>query len=341
MKSMNRVYVIAEIGVNHNGSVDLAHKLIDKVKESGADAAKFQIFKAENVISPIAEKALYQKQSKNDEESQLEMVKRLQLDYDAFHKLKEYCEDVSIDFMCSPFDEESFNYLRDMGVSKIKIPSGEITNIPLLRIIGNSKLDIILSTGMSTLGEIERALFELNWPRNMNITLLHCNTDYPTNFSDVNLNAMKTLKSSFGLQVGYSDHTIGSDIPIAAVAMGATVIEKHITLDNSMPGPDHQASMNPEDFKSMVSSIRGVELAIGNGVKIPSKSEIANIDIVRKSIVAKNSIKKGGIVTKEDLDFKRPGNGISTEFVDIVVGLSPTTTINKDEVIMWDQFKQN
>jgi len=336
---MNKVYVIAEIGVNHNGSFDMACKMIDRAKEVGANAVKFQIFKAENVLSPSAKKAEYQKESLDDSESQLGMVRKLQLDYKEFNQLKLYCENAGIDFMCSPFDEESFNYLLNMGIDTVKIPSGEITNIPLLRLAKNSGVDVILSTGMATLGEVEGALVELGWPQKNNITLLHCNTDYPTHYCDVNLKAMQTLRAAFNLQVGYSDHTAGLEVPIAAVAMGATIIEKHFTLDNTMLGPDHKASMNAENFLSMISSIRNIEQAMGHGLKIPSKSEAVNIDIVRKSIVAKQIIKKGSVIKREDINFKRPGHGIPSTFFEIVIGMTPNTTIEKDEVITWDKIK--
>ena len=336
---MSKVYVIAEIGVNHNGSFDLACKMIDRAMEVGANAAKFQIFKAENVLSPSAEKAQYQKESVDDKESQLDMVKKLQLDYDEFDQLKLYCENAGIDFICSPFDEESFNYLLGMGVNTVKIPSGEITNVPLLRLAKNSGVGVILSTGMATLGEVEGALVELGWPQKNNISLLHCNTDYPTNYCDVNLKAMQTLGAAFNLQVGYSDHTVGAEVSIAAVAMGATIIEKHFTLDNALLGPDHKASMNPQDFSYMVSSIRNIEQAIGHGLKIPSKSEVVNTDIVRKSIVARQAIEKGSVIKREDIDFKRPGSGIPSKFFEIVVGMTLNTTVKKDEVITWEKIK--
>ena len=292
-----KVFIIAEAGVNHNGDVNLAKKLIDAAVEVGSDAVKFQTFKAEQVISKFAEMAEYQKKNLGKEESQLEMVKKLELKYEDFRYLKSYCHDKGIMFLSSPFDIDSVRFLKDLGLTIFKIPSGEITNYPLLREIGSYRKEVILSTGMASLGEIESALDVLieNGTERKNITVLHCNTEYPTPFEDVNLKAMLTIKEAFKVKVGYSDHTLGIEVPIAAAALGATVIEKHFTLEKSLPGPDHKASLEPHELKSMVKAIRNIERALGNGIKKPSKSEIKNINIARKSIVTKINIKKGRI----------------------------------------------
>ncbi len=306
-----KTLIIAEAGVNHNGDFDLAKKLIDKAVEGGADIVKFQTCKAENVISRYADKAEYQKVTTGEADSQLEMVRKLMLTYEEYGELKEYCDEKGIEFLSTAFDLPSVDYLHSIGMRRWKIPSGEITNLPLLIKIAKLHEPIIMSTGMSELSEVEDAIKVLKENGAQDITILHCTTEYPAPYEDVNLKAMETMKEAFGLPVGYSDHTKGLEIPVAAVAMGACVIEKHFTLDRNMEGPDHKASIEPEELKSMVDQIRHVEMAIGNGEKKVSASEFKNQDIARKSIIAKTTIKKGDVFTEENVTTKRPGSGIN------------------------------
>ena len=315
------VFIIAEAGVNHNGSIELAFKLIDAAVESGADAVKFQTFKAENLVSKNTQKAEYQKQTTNPLESQLDMLKKLELDVDVHKKLIKYCNAKGILFLSSPFDHDSIDLLNELGIEVFKIPSGEITNLPYLRRIGSLAKQVILSTGMSTLKEVGDALAILvdSGTKKENITVLHANTMYPTPMEDVNLNAMKTIKKEFDVAVGYSDHTLGIEVDIAAVAMGASVIEKHFTLDKAMDGPDHKASLEPDELKAMVSAIRNIEKALGGYEKKPSPSESINIDIARKSIVANQIIKKGELLSKKNITIKRPGAGINPMKWDVVI----------------------
>ena len=307
------VFIIAEAGVNHNGSIELAYKLIDVASASGANAVKFQTFKAENLVTINAQKAEYQKQATNQSESQFNMLKKLELDTNAHKKLINYCKKKDIVFLSTPFDHESIELLDELELQIFKIPSGEITNLTYLRHIGSLRKEVILSTGMSTLKEIEEALIILTsaGTSKENITILHANTMYPTPMEDVNLRAMQTIQDKFGVAVGYSDHTLGIEVDIAAVAMGATIVEKHFTLDKTMDGPDHKSSISPEELKAMVSSIRNIEKALGSSIKKPSKSEKPNITMARKSIVASKSIKKGELFTEKNITTKRPGTGIS------------------------------
>jgi len=316
------VFIIAEAGVNHNGSIQLAYKLIDVASASGADAVKFQTFKTENLVSINAQKAEYQKQATNQSESQFNMLKKLELDTNAHKKLINYCKKKDIVFLSSPFDHESIDLLNELELQIFKIPSGEITNLTYLRHIGSLGKEVILSTGMSTLKEIEEALVILTsaGTSKENITILHANTMYPTPMEDVNLRAMQTIQDKFGVAVGYSDHTLGIEVDIAAVAMGATIIEKHFTLDKTMDGPDHKSSISPEELKAMVSSIRNIEKALGSSIKKPSKSEKPNITMARKSIVASKSIKKGELFTEKNITIKRPGTGISPMKWDSILG---------------------
>jgi len=318
----DRVLIIAEAGVNHNGSVQLAKKLIDKAVFSGADAVKFQTFKATNVVSKNAPKADYQKQTTNLRESQFDMIKRLELDERAHQELIAYCKEANIMFLSTPFDLDSVDLLNELGLQIFKIPSGEITNLPYLRRIGSLNKKVILSTGMSDLKEIGEAIKILTNAGTLkeNITVLHANTMYPTPMEDVNLRAILTIQNKFDVAVGYSDHTLGIEVDIAAVAMGATVIEKHFTIDKTMDGPDHKSSIDPEELKAMVSSIRNIEKALGSSVKKPSKSEKPNISMARKSIVAKKSIKKGELFTEKNITIKRPGIGISPMKWDTILG---------------------
>ena len=331
----NKTFIIAEAGVNHNGNIEIAKKMIEVAKECGADAIKFQTFKAEKVISRYAPKAEYQKQTTGETDSQLEMVKKLELSFDDFIVLKEYCDKLNIMFLSTPFDFESIDFLNDLGLEIFKIPSGEITNLPYLEKIGKLGKKVILSTGMADLGEIEDALDILIscGTKKENITVLHCNTEYPTPYEDVNLLAMLTIKEAFKVKVGYSDHTLGIEVPIAAVALGASVIEKHFTLDKNMEGPDHKASLEPHELKAMIDAIRNIEKSLGNGIKKPSKSELKNKYIARKSIVAKKEIKKGEIFTEDNITVKRPGNGISPMRWYEVLGKVASRDYKEDEII--------
>jgi len=331
----NKVFIIAEAGVNHNGSVDLAKRLIEVAVNSGADAVKFQTFKAENLVSKNTQKADYQKQTTDASESQFDMIKKLELDVGTHKKLIAYCQEKNIMFLSTPFDHESINLLSDLGLQIFKIPSGEITNLPYLRHIGSLGKKIILSTGMSNLEEVGNALNILinAGTSKDNITVLHANTMYPTPMEDVNLNAMLTIQKEFGVDVGYSDHTLGIEVDIAAVAMGALCIEKHFTLDKTMDGPDHKASLEPEELKSMVGAIRNIEKAMGNSEKNPSPSESVNIGVVRKSIVASQNIKKGEVLTEKNIAVKRPGNGIIPMKWDSIIGSIATKNYNIDDLI--------
>lgn len=330
---MSDIFIIAEAGVNHNGDIQLANKLIDAAKSAGADAVKFQTFKAESVVSKIAQKAEYQKRTTGTDESQLEMVKRLELSFCDFKKLKKYCEEKEILFLSTPFDFDSIDFLESLEMPIYKVPSGEITNLPYLMKIARIGKPVIMSTGMSDLDEVGSALDVLRDNGAGTITLLHCNTQYPTPFEDANIKAMLTLKERFGVAVGYSDHTLGIEAPIAAVALGATVIEKHFTLDKNMEGPDHKASLDPQELKAMVTSIRNIEVALGDGIKRPSKSETPNKEVARKSIVARRNIVKGEIFTEDNLTVKRPGNGISPIKWFEVLGKKATRDFCEDELI--------
>lgn len=309
----NNVFVIAEAGVNHNGDIQLAKQLVDIAVAAKADAVKFQTFKAENVATATAAKAEYQIRTTGNEQSQLEMIKTFELPFEAFGELKIYAESRGIEFLSTPFDIESIHYLRSIGVPAMKIPSGEMNNYPYLVEIGKLKGRVIMSTGMATLREIGDSLEVLTsfGTKLDDITILHCNSAYPSPMSDINLNAMLTIKKEFGVKVGYSDHTEGLEASIAAVALGASIIEKHFTIDRNLPGPDHGASLEPNELVNLVRAIRNVESALGDGVKGPSKSEIINAPIARKSLVAKKSIKKGDLFSESNLTTKRPGTGIS------------------------------
>ena len=310
---MSRALIIAEAGVNHNGNIEFAKKLIDIASNAKADYVKFQAFKAENIVSKNSIKAEYQKKNINDgDDSQYNMLKRLEFKSDWYPIIIDYCKTKGIKFLTTPFDFESIDEV-DKYIDLYKIPSGEITNYPYLAKIASKGKPIIVSTGMAYLSEIGDTLKVLleNGAVKENITVLHCNTEYPTPIGDVNLNAMYTIKKEFGVEVGYSDHTTGIEVPIAAVAIGASVIEKHFTLDKTLPGPDHLASLDGEELKAMVAGIRKVEQIFGNGIKEPSASEKRNIPVMRKSIVAKTDIKKGDVFTNDNLCVKRPGNGIS------------------------------
>ncbi|MGM0613437.1 MAG: N-acetylneuraminate synthase [Bacteroidota bacterium] len=329
------VYIIAEAGVNHDGDMDKAKKLIDAAVEAGVDAVKFQTFQANATISKNAEKAAYQKTTTGEGESQYEMIQRLQLSEEDHMVLMDYCNEKSIEFLSSPFDLNSIQLLNKLGLNTFKIPSGEIVNLPYLEAIGKLNKNVILSTGMSDLGEIEDALdvLKMAGTNKENITVLHVNTEYPTPMEDVNLKAMQTIRDSFKVEVGYSDHTLGIEVPVAAVALGATVIEKHFTLDKKAKGPDHKASLEPAELKKMVLAIRNIEKALGDGIKTLSKSERQNKPIVRKSIVAQQKIALGETFTFDNLGVKRPGTGISPMRWKEVVGKLAKRDFNEDEQI--------
>lgn len=329
------VFIIAEAGVNHNGSIDLAKRLIDEASNSGADAVKFQTFKAENLVTKNSQKAEYQKKTTDKNESQFDMIKKLELDINTHKELISYCHSKNIIFLSSPFDLDSIELLNDLGLEIFKIPSGEITNLPYLRSIGRLNKKVILSTGMADVGEIEDALDILveMGTKKENITVLHANTMYPTPMEDVNLKAMTTIGSTFDIDYGYSDHTLGIEVDIAAVALGASCIEKHFTLDKDMEGPDHKASLEPDELKAMVKAIRNIEVALGSSIKKPSKSEIPNIKVARKSIVAKNDIRRGEIFSIDNLAIKRPGSGISPSKWDDIIGTIAEKDYEKDALI--------
>lgn len=327
------VYIIAEAGVNHNGSLDTAFALAERAREAGADCVKFQTFIAENTICRQAEKAAYQKETTGGETSQLDMVKKLELPFDAFLRLKDFCNRIGITFLSTPFDLESIAFLNTLDMPFWKIPSGEVTNLPYLLAIARTKKPVVMSTGMCEMAEIQAALDVLRENGTPKITLLHCNTEYPTPYADVDLRAMATMGERFGVEVGYSDHTPGIEVPIAAAALGAVIIEKHFTLDRNMDGPDHKASLEPDELKAMVSAVRHVEAALGDGVKRPSPSEQKNMAIARKSIVARRAIRKGETLTEENLTAKRPGSGISPMRWFEVLGTPAVRDFQADELI--------
>lgn len=328
-----KVFIIAEAGVNHNGDLNRALEMVDCAVDAGVDAIKFQTFISEMIISKNAPKAEYQAANTGGEETQLEMVKKLELAYDEFTTIHNYCNKKGIQFLSTPFDEKSIQFLSSLGMETFKVPSGEITNLPYLRAVSKYAKRVILSTGMADLEEVKDAILVFKENGIHNITVLHCNTEYPTPYEDVNLNAMMTLKEECKLAVGYSDHTLGIEIPVAAVALGAEVIEKHFTLDKTLEGPDHQASLEPEELIKMVQAIRRIEVAMGDGVKKPSKSELKNKNIARRSIVAKKDIEAGEVLSADNLTTKRPGNGISPMRWDDILGSIAKRKFQKDEKI--------
>ena len=339
----NKVIIIAEAGVNHNGCIERARQMVKAAKEAGVDYVKFQTAVPELVISSITPKAEYQKQTTGEEQSQLEMCKAIHLPLSDYAELKALCEEEGVGFMSTPFDLVSIDLLSELGQDWMKVPSGEITNLPYLRKIAAAGIPVILSTGMSTIDEIIDAVEILTgqskkYPTESKLTkediiLLHCNTEYPTPFCDVNLSAMRAIQEATGIRVGYSDHTVGIEVPIAAVAQGACVIEKHFTLDRNLPGPDHKASLEPSDLAAMVKAIRNIEHALGNGRKEVSQSERKNIPIARKSIVAARTIRKGETLTEDNITVKRPGDGISPMMWDSVIGTTATKDFDYDQLI--------
>lgn len=331
----NKTLIIAEAGVNHNGDLTLAKKLIDKAVDAGVDYVKFQTFKAENIVSKKAEKSKYQTKNTGSDESQFNMIKKLELDKEKHLILIDYCKSKGIKFLSTAFDLNSIDLLLELGIRLFKIPSGEITNLPYLEKIGSLGYPIILSTGMSTLEEIRSALNVLrrSGAHLEDITVLHCNTEYPTPMTDVNLNAMLTIGQEFSVKIGYSDHTLGIEVPIAAVALGAVCIEKHFTLDRNLPGPDHKASLEPNELIEMVKCVRNIEKALGSGVKKPSASEKKNILIARKSIHTSKSLAQGHNLTYEDLVMKRPGTGISPMLIESILGKTILVAMQEEHQI--------
>ena len=340
---MTKTVIIAEAGVNHNGDIKIAKKLIEKASETGADYIKFQTFRAEKLVSTEAKKAEYQQRNEaGNSDKQFEMLKNLELSEKDHFELKKYAELKKIKFLSSGFDEESIDFLDVLGVDLFKVPSGEITNKPYLQHIASKHRPIILSTGMATVNEIEDALnvFYAEGIDKKSIIVLHCNTEYPTPMEDVNLKAMSAIQEAFDINIGYSDHTLGIEVSISAVTLGARVIEKHFTLDRTMPGPDHRASLEPEEFRHMVKAIRNIENALGgDGLKHPSKSEIKNLNIVRKSIHVNNFLNIGHVIQNEDLIMLRPGDGISPMDIEKVIGKKVIKQINPGTQLDWTYFK--
>jgi N,N'-diacetyllegionaminate synthase len=329
------VFIISEVGVNHNGSLELAKQLVDVAKDCGADAVKFQTFKAATLVTKAAKQADYQTANTGKQESQFDMLKRLELTEAAHHELVSHCQKQQIEFMSTPFDLQSIQFLNGLGVERFKIPSGEITNYPYLKMVGAYNKEIVLSTGMATLSDIEAALNLLidSGTDKDKITILHATTDYPTHMPDVNLTAMQTIAQAFKVKVGYSDHTPGIEVPTAAVALGASIIEKHFTLDKNLPGPDHKASLEPDELKAMVQAIRNIEIALGDGIKRPSASEQKNMQVARKSLVALTDIKKGETFSEQNLTVKRPGLGISPMRWNEIIGQVAQKDYQADDLI--------
>lgn len=336
---MTHVYIIAEAGVNHNGKVELARRLIDAAKATGADAVKFQTFKTEKILTRNTSMAAYQKDNLGSEDTQYQMVKALELTYGDFSSLKAYAESIGIDFLSTPDEEESLDFLADeLKLPWLKIGSGEVTNLPFLRRIAAKQKPLILSTGMSTLGEVERAVRVIREVTTQDLVLLHCTTNYPCPSEEVNLRAMQTLKQAFNLRVGYSDHTIGSEVPVAAVALGAEIIEKHLTLDKEMAGPDHRASLNPAEFAEMVRQVRAIEKALGDGIKWPNPSEEKIKPLVRRRIVAAHDLPIGTCIDWTHLCFKRADQGLFVEQADSIIGRRLETSLMVDAPLDWNSI---
>ena len=332
---ISKVLVIAEAGVNHNGDLEMARELVNCAAVAGADLIKFQTYGARRLVTPGASKAAYQARAVAGAESQLEMLQRLELSEEVHHELIAHCRERGIGFLSSGFDIESVDFLVSIGLERFKIPSGEITNLPYLRHVGRIGKEIILSTGMACLGEIEAAIdvLENAGTARSQITVMHCTTEYPTPMCEVNLRAMQCIRAAFGVAVGYSDHTLGIEVAIAAVALGADVIEKHFTLDRKLPGPDHKASLEPQELTSMIAAIRSIEVALGEGIKRPTPSELNNRHAVRKSIVARTDIARGAVLSADMITAKRPGTGLSPMLWDQVVGRIARRDYSPDEQI--------
>ena len=331
---MNKIYVIAEAGVNHNGNIEIAKEMVDRAVEAGADAVKFQTFKADKLVCKKAEKAAYQKAGTAAEESQYEMLKKLELSERMHMDLMEYCDKKRIRFLSTPFDTDSLRLLVELGIPIIKIPSGEITNLPYLKAVARTGKEVLLSTGMSSLAEVREAVWLLKKNGTRKITVLHCNTQYPTPMEDVNLNAMLTIRNELHVPVGYSDHSEGIEVAIAAAALGAEVIEKHFTLDRGMEGPDHKASIEPSGLKQMIKCIRNIEKALGSSEKKAGASERENLAVVRKSIVAAKNIHSGEVFSEDNLTVKRPGTGISPMNWYEIIGKRAEKDYMADEIII-------
>lgn len=336
----SRVFIIAEAGVNHNGDLALAKKLVEAAATAGADAVKFQTFKASNLVSKIAPLAEYQKQNTAQEESQFEMLQRLELSEEAFRELKNFCFEKDILFLSTPFDVESLELLDRLEVPFFKVPSGEITNLPFLRAIAQKKKPMIVSTGMATLAEVKEAVAAIRHAGNGDIILLQCVSSYPADPADANLRAMLTLKDAFGLPVGFSDHTAGIEVALAAAALGAHVIEKHFTLDKNLPGPDHKASLNPEELRALVKGIRKVEAALGDGEKKPSAAECNVMEAARKSLVAACDIPEGVVLTEKMIAIKRPGNGLKPALFEQLIGRKTKKNFFEGELFSWEALEK-
>jgi len=334
-----KTYIIAEAGVNHNGNLDLAIKLIDKAKEAGADCIKFQTFKTESLILKTAPKADYQLKTTDAEESQFNMLKKLELSYENFSYLNQYCKKIKIDFMSTPYSFEDIDFLNNLGVNSFKIASGQLTEIPFLKYVAKTNKKIILSTGMSDLSQIYDATEVIKANSNGKLIVLQCTTNYPSNIEDSNLNCMRTIREACEVEVGYSDHVIGNHACFAAVALGATVIEKHFTLDKSMPGPDHSCSSNPEELKDLIYGIREIEKSLGSKSKKPTKIEIINAKGMKRSLVTKVNIKKGEKITEEHITFKRPSGGLDVNYYDLILNKTAKTDILKDTQLNFDLIK--
>ena len=334
-----KAYIIAEAGVNHNGDIKLAYELIDAAAQAGCDCVKFQTFRAEKLVTETAPQAEYQIQNIGKKSSQYEMLKKLEFTFEQFAQLKAYCEKKGIDFLSTPFDEESADMLYELGVKCFKFSSGDITNKPFLQYVAQKNLPMILSTGMCTLDEVKEAVSWVEESGNKQITLLHCTSNYPTPYQDVNMAAMQTLKDTFEYPVGYSDHTQGIVIPVMAAAMGAVVIEKHFTLDRNMEGPDHKASLEPSELAVMVKEIRIVESAMGTGEKKPCESELGTRDVARKSLVYATDVAAGEVITSKMLTVKRPGTGIAPKYFGEMIGKKPVRDVKKDELADWKDLE--
>ena len=338
---MKKVFIIAEAGVNHNGKMELAYKLVDAAKEAGVDAVKFQIFKSEKLISKSTKMADYQKENLKENISQLDMVKKLELSYEDFIKINEYCKEKGIMFMATPFDNDSLDFLVDtLKVDVLKIGSGDLNNYPFLEKVALKNKEIILSTGMSNLSDIESALDFISQYTDKEVKVLHCTTNYPCPMDEVNLKAMNTIKDAFQVAVGYSDHTLGIEVPIAAVALGAEIIEKHFTLDKTMEGPDHVASLEPDELKEMTRTIRNIERALGSGIKKPNKSEVKIKSIVKRKIVLAKDVEINHVLTENDLEYKRCENGIESKYYKNIIGKKVKRKIDADSPLMWEDIVQ-
>lgn len=332
-------YIIAEAGVNHNGDMNIALKLIDKAKECGCDCIKFQTFKTEELVTENAKKAEYQVENTHNADGQFSMLKKLELSFDDFKVLKAHCDAIGIDFMSTPFDRVSVDLLEELGVCVYKMSSGDITNKQLLQYVASKHKPMIISTGMCTMEEVKEAVEWIEACDNQEITLLHCTSNYPAPYDEVNMNAMLTLKEEFPYAIGYSDHTKGIEIPVMAAAMGAKVLEKHFTLDKNLDGPDHKASLDVSELKAMVEAVRHVESALGNGLKVPTKSEMSTREVARKSIVLKKDLLKGDIIIAEDFALKRPGTGIAPKYLDDFIGKKMRHDMKKESLISWEDVE--